>query len=126
MTTTRAEIIAGVLRRPSLKRPVLAHELRERLVQGLGPGTTEAEWTATVPQLADAIGTALAAFDTATAAAASGSEAAGHALVVAYRGRDLVGICQCGRVLGHIGPGTRLDALAVPWIRHTDLTAART
>lgn len=105
----RAETIAGVLRRPFLKRPVLAHELRGRLVQGLGAGSTAAEWTATVPQLAEAIDTALAA---------------GHALVIEYCGLDLVGTCQCGRRLGLIGPATRLDALAVPWVRHTEALAA--
>ncbi|MFB7597213.1 hypothetical protein [Streptomyces sp. NPDC056160] len=57
--TSRTDTIAAVLRRPVLKRPVLGHELRERLVQGLGPGTTVAAWTATVPQLAEAIETAL-------------------------------------------------------------------
>lgn len=122
----RAETIAGVLRRPVLTRPVLAHELRGRLVQGLGAGSTVAEWTATVPQMAGAIDTALAKVDAATAGAMAGSLAAGHALVISYRGRDLVGTCQCGRTLGRIDPATPLDALAVPWIRHTstDLAAA--
>ncbi|MGW5509935.1 hypothetical protein ACWEV9_19490 [Streptomyces albogriseolus] len=58
--TSRTDVIAGVLRRPRLKRPVLAHELRQALVQGLGSGT-EVRWTATVPQLAEAIDTALTA-----------------------------------------------------------------
>ncbi|WP_329338542.1 hypothetical protein OG866_26965 [Streptomyces sp. NBC_00663] len=102
---TRAETIADVLRRPVLKRPVLAHELRGRLVQGLGAGSTAAEWTATVPQLAEAIDAALGA---------------GHALVIEHQGGDLVGTCQCGRRLGRINPATRLDALAVPWVRHTE------
>ncbi|MEU2780582.1 hypothetical protein [Streptomyces sp. NPDC007110] len=57
----RTEVIAGVLRRPRLKRPVLAHELRERLVQGLGAGSTDVEWTATIPQVAEAIDAALTA-----------------------------------------------------------------
>ncbi|MET9729740.1 hypothetical protein ABZZ79_03435 [Streptomyces sp. NPDC006458] len=57
--TARTETIASVLQRPRLLRPVLAHELRERLVQGMGAGTTEVEWTATVPQLAEAIDTEL-------------------------------------------------------------------
>lgn len=115
----RADTIAAVLRCPVLQRPVLAHELRGRLVQGLGPGSTVAEWTATLPQLAEAIDTALTAMDAATAGAMAGSLAAGHALVVENRGPDLVGTCQCGRRLGLIRPGTRLDALAVPWIAHT-------
>lgn len=122
----RADIIASVLRHPPLTRPVLAHELRGRLVQGLEPASTVADWTATVPQLADAIDSALAAADAATAAQAvtaetAGTPAAGHALVVAYDGADLVGICQCGHRLGRIRPGTRLDVLAVPWLQHTDL-----
>ncbi|NUP19849.1 MAG: hypothetical protein HOZ81_27975 [Streptomyces sp.] len=101
---TRAETIEGVLRRPVLKRRVLAHEVSERLVQGLGARSTVVEWTATVPQLAEAIDTALAA---------------GHALIVELDGLDLIGTCQCGRRLGRIRPGTPLDALAVPWERHT-------
>lgn len=55
---SRTDVIAGVLRRPRLKRPVLAHELRQSLVQGMRIGTT-VEWTATVPQLAEAIDSAL-------------------------------------------------------------------
>ena len=115
----RADTIAAVLHRPVLQRPVLAHELRGRLVQGLAPGSTVAEWTATVPQLAEAVDTALAAMDAATAAAMAGSLPAGHALVVEDQGGDLVGTCQCGRPLGRVRPGTRLDALSVPWIAHT-------
>lgn len=120
----RADTIAGVLRRPVLQRPLLAHELRGRLVQGLVPGSTVAEWTATVPQLAEDIDTALAAADAATAVGMVGGLAAGHALVVQYDGLDLVGTCQCGRRLGRIRPGTQLDALAVPWVRHTSLDQA--
>ncbi|MFI8531092.1 hypothetical protein ACIGMX_12665 [Streptomyces aquilus] len=107
----RAETIADVLRRPVLTRPVLAHEVSERLVQGLGARSTVVEWTATVPQLADAIDTALGA---------------GHALVIERQGGDLIGTCQCGRRLGRINPATRLDALAVPWERHTSGALAAT
>jgi hypothetical protein len=110
VTRTRTDVIADVLRRPVLLRPVLGHELRERLVQGIGPASTAAEWTATVPQLAEAIDTALTAAD-------------GHALVIAHDGFDLIGTC-CGRVLGRIRPGTHLDALAAPWIRHTSARPA--
>ncbi|GEC02985.1 hypothetical protein SSP24_06400 [Streptomyces spinoverrucosus] len=79
-----------------------------------------------MPQLAEAIDTALTKWDAATAGALAGSEAAGHALIVSHEGSDLVGTCQCGRRLGRITPGRPLDALAVPWVRHTstDLTAA--
>lgn len=120
----RADVIGGVLRRPALTRPPLAHELGERLVQGLGVRSSLVDWTATVPQLADAIDTALTAFDAATVGAIAGSAAAGHALVIEHRGRDLVSTCQCGRRLGLIRPDTRLDALAVPWIQHTSTTLA--
>ncbi|MFD5656971.1 hypothetical protein [Streptomyces hirsutus] len=57
--TARTDTIAAVLRRPRLQRPVLAHELREYLVQGIGPAGTDTKWTATVPQIAEAIVTAL-------------------------------------------------------------------
>lgn len=108
----RAETIAGALRRPDLQRwPVLGHELSECLVQGLGPRSSLVEWTATVPQLARVIDTALSA---------------GHALVVECHGLDVVGTCQCGRRLGRIRPGTPLDALAVPWERHTSSALAAT
>lgn len=120
----RVDVIAEALRRPDLQRPLLGHELRGRLLQGLGPGSTEAEWTATVPQLADAIDTALARVDAAAVGALGGTAAAGHALVVEYFGLDLVGTCQCGRRLGRIRPGTRLDALAVPWTAHTSAELA--
>ncbi|MET9815283.1 hypothetical protein [Streptomyces sp. NPDC006355] len=175
--TSRTDTIAAVLRRPRLHRPALAHELSERLVQGLGPRSTETEWTATVPQLAEAIDTALqerdreekdtpaggsqppaGAADTAraeilhTLLGAGYNEpaalellarafrephadppdlefretlAGGHALVIEYGDCELFGSCQCGRRLGRITPGKPLDALAVPWERHTctELTA---
>lgn len=118
---SREETIAAVLRRPSLDRPLLAHELRGRLVQGLAPASTVVEWRATVPQLAEAIDTALTVRDASAAADTADSEAAGHALGIQHRGGDLVGVCQCGRRLGRISPGTPLDALAVPWLHHTGL-----
>ncbi|MEU9661876.1 hypothetical protein [Streptomyces chartreusis] len=51
--------------------------------------------------------------------------AGGHALIVEAGGHETHGSCQCGRRLGRIAPGARLDALAVPWARHTctELTA---
>ena len=45
--------------------------------------------------------------------------AGGHALIVQYGDCELLGSCQCGRRLGRITPDKRLDALAVPWERHT-------
>ncbi len=118
---SRAETIAAVLRRPDLDRPLLGHELRGRLVQGLAPASTGVEWTATVPQLAAAIDTALTVSDASEAAHTADAEASGHALGIQHRGGDLVGVCQCGRTLGRITPGTPLDALAVPWLHHTGL-----
>ncbi|MCH5677858.1 hypothetical protein [Streptomyces gilvus] len=121
---TRSDVIAQTLNHPVLTRPTVGHELLERVVQGLGPRSTLADWTATVPQLADAIDTALARVDAATLGALAGSAAAGHALIVEYSGCDLVGACQCGRRLGRIRPGTALDALAVPWTTHTSTELA--
>ncbi|MFJ2007052.1 hypothetical protein [Streptomyces chartreusis] len=46
------------------------------------------------------------------------SLAGGHALIVEDGGRETHGSCQCGRRLGRITPGTRLDALAGPWEHH--------
>lgn len=47
------------------------------------------------------------------------SLAGGHALIIQYGDCELIGSCQCGRRLARITPGKRLDALAVPWERHT-------
>ncbi|MEU3256148.1 hypothetical protein [Streptomyces sp. NPDC006997] len=118
--TDRIKVIADVLRRrPRLHRPTLAYEQRGRQVQSLAPGTTEVDWEAPAAHVAEAIDTALDAHAAAAAARAAGSAEAGHALVITYRDLDLVGVCQCGRPLGRIRPGTPLDALAVPWERHT-------
>ncbi|MFF9269133.1 hypothetical protein [Streptomyces rochei] len=56
---SRTDTIVAVLRRPRLKRQVLAHELAGRMVQSTAPGSTAVDWSATVPQLAEAIDTAL-------------------------------------------------------------------
>ncbi|MFC5217278.1 hypothetical protein [Streptomyces coerulescens] len=45
--------------------------------------------------------------------------AGGHALIVEAGAYETHGSCQCGRRLGRIALGTRLDALTVPWERHT-------
>lgn len=55
---SRTDIIAAVLRRPTFRRPVVGHELRGAQVQLLGRNS-DLTWTATVPQLAEAIDTAL-------------------------------------------------------------------
>ncbi|WP_055535664.1 hypothetical protein [Streptomyces graminilatus] len=52
------DIIAAVLRRPVFRRPIVGHELRGSQVQLLGRNS-DVTWTATVPQLAEAIDTAL-------------------------------------------------------------------
>lgn len=57
--TSRARLIATVLHQPSLQRPLLGHELRGRMVQSIGPGSTTVDWSASVPQLAEAIDVAL-------------------------------------------------------------------
>ena len=168
--TSRTDLIAAVLRRPRLKRPLVAHELRGCLVQGIGPGSTDVDWQTTVPQLAEAIDTALqaaqereekdtqrriqrragestaraelltvlqdagynreAAVDLVarafrephagqTDSAAVESLAGGHALVMEFGGRELIGSCQCGRRLGRITSLESADALAGLWERHT-------
>lgn len=56
--TTRAQMIAAALHRPTLRRPHVGHEVRSGVVQLLGR-STDPDWTATIPQLAEAIDTAL-------------------------------------------------------------------
>ncbi|WP_435218341.1 hypothetical protein [Streptomyces sp. bgisy034] len=53
-----------------------------------------------------------------SAAVVRESLAGGHALIVEDGGPETHGSCQCGRRLGRITPGTRLDVLAVPWEHH--------
>lgn len=45
--------------------------------------------------------------------------AGGHALIVEAGDYETHGSCQCGRRLGRIALGTRIDMLTVPWERHT-------
>jgi hypothetical protein len=54
----RADVIAAALRQPTLRRPYVGHELRGAILQLQTPRSGVA-WTATVPQLAQAIDTAL-------------------------------------------------------------------
>ncbi|MDX2520546.1 MULTISPECIES: hypothetical protein [Streptomyces] len=58
--TDRADIIAAALRTPNLGRPYVGCELRGPLVQLLGPAS-DPIWTASVPQLAEAIDNAIRA-----------------------------------------------------------------
>ncbi|MDN3021564.1 hypothetical protein [Streptomyces sp. S.PB5] len=113
MKEPRYDVILHVLTHPQPVRPLLAYELRGPLVQLLGSGTTDPTWQASPRLLAEAIDQAV-----------SEPPSSAHALVVEYRGFDLVGTCRCGEVLGRARPGTPLDALAVPWERHTAALAA--
>lgn len=45
--------------------------------------------------------------------------AGGHALIVEAGDYETHGSCQCGRRLGRIALGTRIDSLTIPWERHT-------
>lgn len=56
--TTRAQVIAAALHKPNLRRPHVGHEVRSGVVQLLGR-STDPDWTATIPQLAEAIDSAL-------------------------------------------------------------------
>ncbi|MFE7236129.1 hypothetical protein ACFVAF_37055 [Streptomyces sp. NPDC057596] len=138
---SRTDTIADVLRRPVLQRPVLAHEMREHLVQGLDPRSTQTRWTATVPQLAEAIDTALREADReekdipagsttarhkGTAFTARTEAHARHALILERAGPDFIGTCQCGRRIGRTPQSKPVDALVGLWERHTsiELTAS--
>jgi hypothetical protein len=125
---SRVDIIAAVLRRPRLRRPVLAHELRERLVQGVGAGSTIVDWTATVPQLAEAIDDALLAGeekDTPAGAPSTALPSDGHALIVRTVGVDLLGSCQCGRAIGRTPRARSMDGMTGLWERHVDSVSAQ-
>lgn len=56
--TTRVDVIAAALHRPPLRRPFVGHEVRSGVVQ-LHGRSTNPDWTATIPQLAEAIDSAL-------------------------------------------------------------------
>lgn len=58
MNASRIDVIAAALRRPLLRRPVVGRELRGSIVQSLGRNS-DVTWSATVPQIAEAIDTAL-------------------------------------------------------------------
>ncbi|MCM8548952.1 hypothetical protein [Streptomyces sp. STCH 565 A] len=131
---SRTDTIAAVLRRPRLTRPLVAHELRERLVQGLEPGGTASDWTATVPQLAEAINNAVEKAERAeqkdtrgraqrptggaTARTHLRTVKGGHALVIEQSEGEIRGACQCGRRLGTIAPHALVDILAAKWEHH--------
>lgn len=123
--SSRADMIAAVLRRPVLRRPFLAHELRGAMVQGLAPGSSESRWTATVQQLADAIDTALAASeekDIPAGSATAGSQGTAftpHALVLELDGLDFRASCRCGRAIGRTPQGRPVEGLVGLWEQHT-------
>ncbi|MFF7901218.1 hypothetical protein ACFZCV_20835 [Streptomyces sp. NPDC007920] len=132
---SRTDIVADVLRAPVLQRKVLAHEMREHLVQGIDPRSTQTRWTATVPQLAEAIITALREADReekdipadsttarhqGTTSTARTAASTGHALIIQPAGGDFVGTCQCGRRIGRTPQNKPLDGLVGLWERHTN------
>ncbi|MFJ1650050.1 hypothetical protein ACIOC2_01280 [Streptomyces sp. NPDC088337] len=134
---SRTDIVADVLRSPVLHRPVLAHEMREHLVQGIDPRSAQTRWTATVPQLAEAIDTALREADreekdipadtnarhTGTTFTARADASTGHALILEAAGPDFIGTCQCGRRIGRTPQNKPVDALVGLWERHTSSTS---
>lgn len=127
MKEPRYDVILRVLTSPQPVRRLLAYEQRGPLVQLLASGTTDPTWQAPPRLLADAIHKAVALSEewaVPSRAQPVETPAAPHDLVIECRGLDLVGTCRCGQVLGRITPGTRLDALAVPWERHTAALAA--
>lgn len=125
---SRVDLIAAVLRRPRLLRPVVAHELRERLVQGVGAGSTVVDWVATVPQLAEAIDTALTAEEKDTPVQGAPSTplpSDGHALIVRTVGVDLLGSCQCGRPIGRTPRARSMDGMTGLWESHVDAVSGQ-
>lgn len=122
--TARVDAIATVLRIPTLRRPIVGQELRGPVVQGLGPGSSEARWTATVPQLAEAIDTALAKAEEkdipagSTTAGRTGTAFTPHALVLELDGLDFRAVCRCGRPIGRTPQGRSTDGLVGLWEQH--------
>lgn len=122
---SRTDTVAAALRHPKLLRPVLAHELRGAVVQGFGPGSSEARWTATVPQLAEAIDTALTEAEEKDIPAGSntvgsqGTAFTPHALVLEPDGLDFRAVCRCGRPIGRTPQGRSLDGLVGLWEQHS-------
>lgn len=115
MKATRYDVILRVLTSTQPVRQLLARELGGPLVQLLASRTSDLTWQASPQLLAEAIDQAVTEAE---------PSAAAHALVIEDRGLDIVGTCRCGQVLGRARPGTPLDALAVPWERHTAGLAA--
>ncbi|MEU9424291.1 hypothetical protein AB0D87_15905 [Streptomyces sp. NPDC048342] len=119
------DAIAAVLRNPTFRRPVLGQELRGAMVQGLGSGSgsSEPRWIATVPQLAEAIDTALTRAeekDTPAGGTTAGTGTADtpHALVISRTEHDFVGVCECGRAIGRTPRTRHLDGLVGLWEQH--------
>ncbi|MEU9149165.1 hypothetical protein AB0D59_01090 [Streptomyces sp. NPDC048417] len=118
------DTIAAALTHPRFRRPIVGHELRGPMVQGLGPRSTEPRWTATVPQLAEAIDTALTLAEEkdtpagSTTAGSTGTADTPHALAIRLVGPDLVGSCHCGRAIGRTPRTRSLDGLVGLWEQH--------
>lgn len=117
--SARIDTIAAALRGPELQRQFLGHELRGALVQGVGAGSTEVVWTATVPMLAEAIDTALTKAEEAEEKdIPTGTPSTPHALVLEADDIDLIGSCRCGRRIGRTPQRRSVDGLVGLWERH--------
>ncbi|MER6531192.1 hypothetical protein [Streptomyces sp. NPDC001508] len=123
---SRLEIIAARLRHPEAVRLPLAYELRDSVVQLLGPGTTVPTWTATPEVLAAAINEDLARAEAeekdipadSTTAGTPGTTSTPHALVLQRKGHDFVGACRCGRAIGRTPQGRSVNGLVGLWEQH--------
>jgi hypothetical protein len=126
--TPRAARIAAFLRRFQPVRQPLGYELRDSVVQLLGPGTTDPTWTATPVLLAEAIDQDLTRAEEkdtpagSTTAGGTGAPFTAHALVLNRDAHDFVGTCQCGRAIGRTPQSRPLDGLVGVWEQHADQT----
>jgi hypothetical protein len=115
--TPRAARIAAFLRRFQPVRQPLGYELRDSVVQLLGPGTTDPTWTATPALLAEAIDQALTRAEEKDTPV-KGAPSTAHALVLARDEHDFVGTCVCGRAIGRSPQHRSVDGLVGLWERH--------
>jgi hypothetical protein len=122
--TPRAARIAAFLRRFQPVRQPLGYELRDSIVQLLGPGTTDPTWTATPVLLAEAIDQDLARAEEkdipadSTAAGDTGTAFTPHALVLDRDGCDFRAACRCGRAIGRTPQHRSVDGLVGLWEQH--------
>ncbi|EGX60141.1 hypothetical protein SZN_09471 [Streptomyces zinciresistens K42] len=121
--TSRIDILTAALRQPVLLRPLLGQELREALVQGLGPGSSEPRWTATLPQLAESLDTSLTRAEekdtpTGSTTAGPGATSTAHALVLETDAYDYLAACSCGHPIGRTPKARSVDVLVCRWEQH--------